>query len=111
MIYTINTSSYNSYYKAFIKDSLKLNAFKRLNYFPMQVTEKLLDKYLKENYQMTLKYTCYLIILNCRVDESKEEIVVSMLDKKLDRLARIITFGTGKLLGSRIIPFIFGKLK
>jgi hypothetical protein len=109
MIFTINTKYYNSSYKKLLKSKLKLNAIRRLRNFPINTTEKLLNNYLKENYNMTLIYACYLIILNSKVEESKDELQILIKDKQLDKIARIITFGTGRFLGSRIIPFIFGK--
>ena len=44
-----------------------------------------------------------------KVEESKDELQILIKDKQLDTIARIITFGNGRFLGSRIIPFIFGK--
>lgn len=110
MVFTIDTSNFTSSYKKIIKSKIKINALQRLRYFPIRVSEKLLDKYLKENYNMTLLYACYLIILNSRVEQSSEEIKIFIIDKELDEIARVITFGTGRYLGSRIIPFIFGKI-
>lgn len=97
-------------YKAIMKPKLKLTAFHRLNAFPINTTEKLLDLYLRENHQVTLKYACYLIILNCTVEEQQDELVITIKDKKLDKLARLITYGTGRLSGSRILSFLFNKL-
>lgn len=109
MIFTINTKYYNSSYKKLLKSKVKLNAIRRLRNFPINTTEKLLNNYLKENYNMTLIYACYLIIINSKVEESKDDLQILIKDKQLDTIARIITFGTGRFLGSRIIPFIFGK--
>ena len=97
-------------YKAVMKPKLKLTAFRRLNAFPINTTEKLLDQYLRENHQVTLKYACYLIILNCTVEEQRDELVITIANKKLDKLARLITYGTGRISGSRILPFLFNKL-
>lgn len=110
MIYTINTDNLDKHYKAILKNKIKLNAFRRLKYYPINTTEKLLNNYLKEHYQMTLLYACYLIVINSNITEGKNELVVSMTDKHLEKIARVITFGTGRILGSRIIPFIFGKV-
>lgn len=109
MIFTIDTQYYNSSYKKLFKSKIKLNAIQRLRYFPINTSEKLLNNYLKENYNMTLMYACYLIILQSKIEESENEIQILIKDKQLDKIARIITFGTGRFLGSRIIPFIFGK--
>ena len=52
MVFTIDTSNFTSSYKKVIKSKIKINALQRLRYFPIRVSEKLLDKYLKENYNM-----------------------------------------------------------
>lgn len=111
MIYTVHKNNYTPAYKEFFKKKFKINALQRLQNFPINTTEKLLDTYLKENYKTSLLETCYLIILKCRLDESKDTFIITLTDKNLDKLARIITFGTGHLSGSRLIPFIFGKIK
>lgn len=110
MIYTINLSNYTTAYKEMANSRFKLNAWQRINYFPVNTTEKLLDKYLQEHYQITFKYACYLLVLHCKTEVQKDELTVTIADKKLDKLARIITYGTGKLSGSRILSFIFGRL-
>lgn len=110
MIYTISKFNYTSAYKEIFKKKFKLNALKRFRSFPIAVTEKLLDKYLKEKYNITLTNVCYLLILNCKIEESKDTFVITVNDKQLDKFARLITFGTGRLSGSRIIPFMFGKI-
>lgn len=111
MIYTIKLSNYTSTYQRLAIAKYKHNALLRICRFPINTTEKLLDKYLQDNYQITLKYACYLIILNSTIEEQKDELVISLPpNKKLDKIARLITYGTGKLMGSRILPFALTKL-
>jgi hypothetical protein len=110
MTYTINLTNYTDAYRALAKPRFKLNALHRLRAFPKNTAEKLLDQHLKENYQMTLNHACYLIILNCSLEEVKDTLTITIKNKDLDKLARVITFGTGKLSGSRILPFILNKL-
>lgn len=110
MLYTINLSNYNSSYKKIMISKFKVNALHRLKAFPFNTTEKLLDVYLKENYKVTLNYACYLIILHCKVEEIKDGLSVVLTDKWLNKIARLITYGTGRLCGSRILAFILNKL-
>lgn len=110
MTYTINLSNYTPTYRALIKSRFKINALQRLRAFPKNTTEKLLDQYLKENYQTTLNHACYLIILNCRIEELNNTLTIDIKDKNLDKIARILTFGTGRISGSRILPFVLNKL-
>jgi uncharacterized protein with ATP-grasp and redox domains len=110
MTYTINLSNYTPTYRALIKPRFKINALQRLRAFPKNTTEKLLDQYLKENYQITLNHACYLIIFNCKIEELNDILTIDIKDKNLDKIARIITFGTGRISGSRILPFVLNKL-
>lgn len=110
MIYTINLSNYTLAYRLIAKPKFKFNAFKRLRSFPINTAEKLLNKYLTEHYNMTLNYACYLIIISCHIEELEDNLVVTIPNKELDKLARLITYGTGKISGSRILSFIFNKL-
>lgn len=110
MTYTINLANYTTMYRAMIKPRFKLNALHRLRAFPKNTTEKLLDQYLKDNYHVTLHHACYLIILGCDIEELEDTLTITIKDKDLDKLARLITFGNGRLSGSRILPFILNKL-
>lgn len=110
MIYTINLSNYTPMYRSVAKSKFKRTAFRRLQMFPLNTTEKLLNAYLQEQYQITLKYACYLILRGCTVEEQQDELLITVTDKKLDKLARLITYGTGKISGSRLLSFMFQKL-
>ena len=110
MVYTINLSNYSPIYKKIKISKFKFNALHRLKAFPFNTTEKLLDDYLRKNYEMTLNYACYLIILHCKVEEIKDSLSITLVDKDLDKIARLITYGTGRLCGSRILSFILNKL-
>lgn len=110
MTYTINLVNYTTMYRAMIKSRFKLNALHRLRTFPKNTAEKLLDQYLKENYHITLHHACHLIILGCDIEELEDTLTITIKDKDLDKLARLITFGNGRLSGSRILPFILNKL-
>ncbi len=110
MIYTINLSNYNPLYQTIAIKSFKLNATRRLRTFQFGTTEKLLDSYLRDQYQVSLKQACYLIICSCTVERSKDSVVIFLKDQTIDKLARLITFGTGKILGSQILTQILNKL-
>ena len=110
MIYTINLTNYNISYKTKAKERFKQRALFRVAGFPVHPTEILLDGYLQKNYDVSLKHACYLIILNCHVEEVKDSLIITLSNKKLDKLARLITYGTGKILGSRILAAALGKL-
>ena len=75
------------------------------------VTEKLLDNYLIKNYKIPLVVACMKIINKATYNiNNKGELVITVIDKKLDKLASLITFGTGKLHGSSILRYAFGQI-
>ena len=81
-------------------------ARRALRYYPMGANETALNEYLFERYNITLKAACLQIIVKSCYSKSKDKIVITMLDKKWDDIARLITFGNGRLQGSRILQTI-----
>lgn len=65
--------------------------------------EKQLDAYCKQTYNQPLKYVCFRLISNCSVNADSRGTVITFKDDKLDRLARLITHGNGRLYGSDIL--------
>ena len=73
--------------------------------------ERVLDKYLTENYKLPLIVACLKIINNASYNiNTNGDLIITIIDKKLDKLASIITFGTGKVKGSNILKMAFGKI-
>lgn len=107
MVYTVirpNSTKTN------FKNLIKRDALKKLVYFPSnRVTESLLNDYLKQNYHIDLWTACRLIIVYCVIEKGKtnDTYLVTLPNPYWDNIARIITFGTGKLKGSQILRFLF----
>lgn len=67
-------------------------------------SELLLSRYLQENYGVSLRTACLDILQNTRYNlNMKQEIVVTIPDPTLNKIAKIITYGTGKVSGSHIL--------
>ena len=70
-------------------------------------TETLLSRYLQENYNLTLKQACNLILQAARYNKNfKDEIIVTIPDSELNKIAKLITYGTGRVAGSSILKDI-----
>lgn len=109
MIYTIKVNP--NYYRSNIKGYIKRQAFKRLLYFSKATTEILLDQFLYKTYGVSLITACRLIITGCKITmKSPEEYTVTLPNLYLDKIARTIMFGTGKIGGSSILKFIFSDI-
>ena len=73
-------------------------------------TEKALDRYFIDNYKMPLLQICLKIISKAKYYLNyQHEVVILINDKQLEKFAEIITYGTGKVLGSPILRNAFGQ--
>ena len=87
---------------------VKLKALVRartlISLYPMRGTEVILNNYLVENYKLTLKNACLLLLANLHASEGEEnELIMFFKDEKYDKLARIITYGVDSISGSQIL--------
>ena len=90
---------------------LKLKALVRarslISLYPMRGTELILNNYLIENYKLTLKNACLLLLTNLHISEGEEnELVLFFKDEKYDKLAQIITYGIDNISGSPILKIV-----
>lgn len=105
MVFTIETDHMRPDLAAFQE---KTQALKLLNWYQFGTAEQLLDRYFRETFGITLFDACRLIILEAKCALNMEnEIIITIPDKKLDDWATIITYGTGKVLGSGVLRFVF----
>ena len=74
----------------------------------MQPSEILLEKYLKEKYKISLKQACLKLVLSAKIQyDSADTYIITFPTKYLKDLAQVITYGTGKILGSNILKTAF----
>lgn len=67
-------------------------------------SEILMSRYLQENFGINLRLACLSILQNTQYSLNlRQEIIVTIPDPHLNRLAKIITYGTGKVAGSHIL--------
>jgi hypothetical protein len=72
--------------------------------YPMGTTETLLSRYLEKQFGMSLQIACRRILANTvYVLNMRQEIIVTISDPNLNHIAKIITYGTGSLMGSNIL--------
>jgi hypothetical protein len=75
-----------------------------ISLYPMRGTEVILNNYLLENYKLTLKNICLLLLANLQVSTGEEdEIIMFFKEEKYIKLAQIITYGIDDIPGSRIL--------
>ncbi len=76
----------------------------RLSLYRIGPSELLLSRYLQENFNMTLQSACLAILQNARFALNiKHELIITIPDKQLNEISKLITYGTGKVAGSHIL--------
>jgi hypothetical protein len=71
---------------------------------------KKLNDYLWKEFGLNIKAACSMMVANCKVQKNQSnEIIITFPAKKIDRLASIITYGTGKIQGCSILQDAFGR--
>ncbi len=87
-----------------IKLKTLVRARSLISLYPMRGTEVILNNYLVENYKITLKNACFLLLANLQVSIGEEaEIIMFFKDDKYNKLAQIITYGIDDISGSQIL--------
>lgn len=71
--------------------------------YDLHEAEKRIEKLVWNEYKLTLKEACLKIIHACKITCYKGDVTITLSDKKLDRLYRLITYGNGKVQGSQIL--------
>lgn len=87
-----------------VKLKIILRARSLISLYPMRGTEVILNNYLIENYKLTLKNACFLLLANLQLSAGEEnEIVIFFKNDTYEKLARIITYGIDSISGSQIL--------
>lgn len=102
MFYTIKTDGKKP--ASIIKLKTLVRARSLISLYPMRGTEIILNNYIVENYKLTLKNACFLLLTNLQVSVGENnEIIMFFKDDKYTKLAQIITYGIDGIPGSQIL--------
>jgi hypothetical protein len=86
-------------------------ARKKILFYQLTASDKLLDQYLSTNFKMTLRGACLYLLLNCKFYKDKDNtIVIKFISTKADSLASLITYGNRQVKGSPILSTAFGRV-
>jgi hypothetical protein len=87
-----------------IKLKTLVRARSLISLYPMRGTEVILNNYLVENYKLTLKNACLLLLANLKFSTGEEnEVIFFFKEEKYNQLAQIITYGIDNISGSQIL--------
>lgn len=82
----------------------------KILFYNFNTTDKLLDKYLRQNLKIDLRSACIYLLTNCKMYKNKDNtITVKFISKKADLLAALITYGNRQVKGSEILSIAFGR--
>jgi hypothetical protein len=91
------------------KYKLKKIAHKYIAFYVITANDLALEKLLKKTQNFDLKTVCYNLIKNMSFSTDVENIIIKFKNQDDDKLARLITYGDGKVNGSNILRDIFGR--
>ena len=102
MFFTVPNSKYLSPKQ--LSTSILMNAYFVVSQFPLKASDRLLDDYLQATYKINLKNLCAKLLLDLTFMKDDEgNFVMVFRDPEMDKLARLVTYGTGIIPGSKIL--------
>lgn len=102
MFFTVKTDSKTP--ASILKLKILVRARSLISLYPMRGTEIILNNYLIENYKVTLKNLCFILLSNLSFSPGEEnEIIMFFKEDKYSKLAQIITYGIDNISGSPIL--------
>ena len=101
MLYFATSGTSN---KKFVTPYVKQVAWRRLAQYYLKGNDIKLEEYCQKNYKRSLKLVCIWLVSKLQIMNSgATTYCIFWVDKQLDELARIITYGDGELAGSNIL--------
>ena len=102
MFFTVEKNKYLTYEQ--LRTNTLLDAYYIISKYPLHSSELLLDSYIQQQYKTSLKNMCIKLLLNLTYHKDKDgNLVLIFKNQEYDKIARIITYGTGVIPGSMIL--------
>jgi hypothetical protein len=93
-----------------LKNKILLGAYFIIKNFPMHASDIILDTYIKQQYNKSLKNLCIELLLSLTFHENKAgDLVLLFRDRRHDTLASLITYGNGAIPGSTMLKTALSK--
>jgi hypothetical protein len=81
-----------------------INAYYIIQKYPLHASDMLLETYLMQRYNTSLKNMCIKLLLNLTMHkDEKGNLVLLFKDNYYDTIASLITYGNGAIPGSKIL--------
>lgn len=102
MLFLVENKRYQS--KNQLQTETLLKAYFIIDQFPLHASDKVLDSYLQNRYNISLKNLCVKLLLSLTSYLNNDgNLVLLFKNPKDDLLARLITYGNGAVPGSKIL--------
>lgn len=102
MLFTIANKYSQS--AAQLRANTLLQAYYIIQSYPLHASERALDNYIQQQYKTSLKNMCVKLLLSLTYyTDNDKNLVLLFKDPKYDKIAQLITYGNGAILGSKIL--------
>ena len=102
MLFTVKNRRFVSTER--LKYNTLLSAYFVIKNYPMRATEQLMDSYIQQQYNESLKNMCIKLLLSITYyEDDAGDLVLLFKDKISDTIASLITYGNGAIPGSKIL--------
>jgi hypothetical protein len=81
-----------------------LNAYYIIKNYPMHASDIILDQYVTQQYDTSLKNMCIKLLLSLTFHKDTDgNLILLFKDLQYDKIAQLITYGNGAIPGSKIL--------
>ena len=102
MFFSVNNKRYLSTEQ--LRTSTLLNAYYIIKNYPLHASDLIMDQYIQQQYNTTMKDLCIKLLLNLSFyEDDSGNLILIFKNPKYDKIARLITYGNGAIPGSRIL--------
>ncbi len=102
MLFGIKNNRYQSVEQ--LRTNALLNAYFIIKNYPLHASEIVLDQFIQQQYDTTLKNMCIKLLLSLTFHkDDKGNLILLFKDPRYDKIARLITYGNGAIPGSKIL--------
>ena len=102
MFFQVTNKKYLS--PEYLRTSTLMDAYYIIQNYPLHASDLLLDKFIQQQYKVSLKDLCIKLLLNLTFYKDNDGNLIMMFkDPKFDNIASLVTYGNGVIPGSRIL--------
>lgn len=102
MFFTIKNKRFLA--PAQLHTSTLLRAYYIVQKYPLHAADLLLDNFVQQQYNMSLKNLCIKLLLNLTFYKNDAgDVILLFKNAEYDKIARLITYGNGAIPGSSIL--------